>query len=276
MRKPLNKFSNRNSLYSLLGVLFALTIPLQIASGQIVMAVGITARAEIRGESETKDIAQLATKLTDVEATVRVTKFDSAELEKIGQDFKSTYSLRNLNFQYKQPNKIRMEAHSPTRGNALLVMNGPLRYYEVAKFKIHNTENLESKPGRRQSMLEYAGLLSPGTLEFMEGKYVREEPLAGKPKSVFELRYRGETKGSYYRLWFDRVTQITSRREWYDSTGKLRATFTYSEPQDLGSNLWMPGKIEVKNGDGILAAILTITNIKINQGLEDTLFAIKQ
>ena len=52
-----------------------------------------SAHAGARSEERVKsagDIARLATNLADLEATVRVVKFDSAEMEKIGSDFKTT------------------------------------------------------------------------------------------------------------------------------------------------------------------------------------------
>jgi outer membrane lipoprotein-sorting protein len=223
-------------------------------------------------EKSTADIAKLATALTDLEATIKVTKYDSAELEKIGSDLKTTYSLRNVNFQYKQPDKIRIEAKSQTRGSALLIMNGATRYYEVPKLKIKKSENLESHPGKRQSLLEYAGLVSTGTLEFMDATMLREEKLGDRSTIVYNLRFQGEDKGSYYRVWIDKDTHVTVKREWRDGADKLRATFLYSDLKEIAQGIWMPTKVEVKNAEGVSAAQLSMTDIKPNQGLTDALF----
>lgn len=220
------------------------------------------------------DIAKLTTSLSDLEATFRVTKYDSAELEKIGSDFKTTYSLRNLTLQYKQPDKIRLEGRSQTRGGALLIMNGAMRYYEVPRLKLHKSENLEAHPGKRQSLLEYAGLVSPGTLQFMDGKLLRNEALADRDTRVYEMHYVGEDKGSFYRIWIDNETHVTLKREWYDGVGKLRATFFYNDSKEIAPGIWLPTRVEVKNADGVSAAVLSVSDIKPNQGLSDTLFAL--
>lgn len=233
-----------------------------------------SARAEERSKGVPADLAKLTTTMKDMEATVKITKYDSVELEKIGSDFKTTYSIRNLTFQYKQPDKIRLEGRSQTRGGAILILNGPIRYYEVPRMKIHKSENLETHPGRRQSLLEYVGLLSPGTLKFMQGKLLREETFADKDAAVYEMRYQGEEKGSYYRLWIDSRTGVTLKREWYDSADKLRATFTYSDIQEVSPGIWMPTKGEVKNADGASAAAVALSDIKINQGLSDDPFTV--
>jgi outer membrane lipoprotein-sorting protein len=218
------------------------------------------------------DIAKLATNLADLEATIHVTKYDSAELEKIGSDFKSTYSLRNLTFQYKQPDKLRIEGHSQTRGGALLIMNGAMRYYEVPKLRLRKSENLEAHPGKRQSLLEYAGLVSPGTLEFMDGKLLREEKLGNRDAAVYDMRFQGEDKGSFYRIWIDKETRVTAKREWRDGAAKLRATFLYGDVKEIAPGIWLPTRVEVKNADGISAAVVSLSDIKPNQGLSDEPF----
>src|SRR5258706_5538081 len=73
------------------------------------------AHAEERAKAAPRDLAQLTSSAADLSASIKVTKYDSAELEKIGSDFKSLYSIRNARFQYKQPDKIRFEARSQTR-----------------------------------------------------------------------------------------------------------------------------------------------------------------
>lgn len=260
-----------------------LRLPLKTVSAAAAAALFFTAplvptsiaHAGARVEERAKpagDIAKLATTLTDLEATVRVVKFDSAELEKIGSDFKTTYSLRNLTFQYKQPDKIRLEGRSQTRGGAVLIMNGAMRYYEVPKLKLRKSENLGSHPGRRQSLLEYTGLVSPGTLQFMDAKLMREERVGDRETQVYEMRFQGEEKNSFYRIWIDNLNHFTVKREWCDAAGKLRATFLYSEPKEITPGIWLPTKAEVKNAEGITAAVVVMSEIKPNQGLTDEPF----
>lgn len=221
-----------------------------------------------------RDIAGFTTSIKDLETSVDVTRYEAKELEKIGPDFTRTYALRHLTFLYKQPDKICLQGKSPILGPAKLVLNGSTRFYTVPKLHIRKTEDLEHTPSRRQSLLEYGGLVSADTLRFMQGRFVHEEALDGHPAAVFDMTYQGVENGSHYRLWIDPQTHITRRRDWFDKDNKLRATFFYQEPHEVSPGVWLPSRVELKNADGITAAVTTLGNVKVNQGLDDSLFAV--
>lgn len=218
------------------------------------------------------NISQMVTHIDDMEVAVQVTQSDNKELEKIGKDFGNTYRFRHLTLQYKQPGKIRLEAHSPVFGAAVLIMNGPNRFYSVPKLHLKNTENLENAPAKRLSLLEYLGVVAPDTLRYMAGHFVKEEDLEGTPTVVYDMNYSNPDARSSYRLWINPKTHITMKREWYDSEKRLRATFTYADPQEVTPGIWLPGRVEVKNAEGVVAATTTCSNVKLNQGLDDSLF----
>ena len=251
------------------GSLFAL-LPLL---GLSILALP-TPAAPGRGEIEARNIADYAVKAEDITATLRVTKFDPKELEKISDDFATTYSLRNLTLSFKNPDKIRLEGKSPTRGTALMILNGPTRFFEVPKFHIHTAENLTKSPGKRQSLLEFGGVLSSETLRFMQGSFIKQEAQEGQAALAYDLRYQGIETGPHYRVWINPKTHITVKREWYDNDNHLRATFTYLEPHEVGPNVWLPGRVEVRNAEGALGAVIAMDNIKVNQGLSDSLFVV--
>jgi outer membrane lipoprotein-sorting protein len=226
-----------------------------------------------RGEAV--DIQAFVTRVDDLDATLKVTKYEPAELEKIGSDFKTTYSVRNLNLQFKHPDKLRLEGRSATRGTALMILNGTTRFYSVPKFKLKKSEDLASAPGKRQSLLEYGGLIVPETLRFMQAQFVKMTPLNGANTAVFDLTYQGVgAGGSHYRVWLDTRTHITTRREWYDGANKLKATFAYLDPHEVSTGIWLPNRLEVKNAEGIVAAEVAFSDAKANQNLADSLFEI--
>lgn len=250
-------------------------VALGLLGGTIALAMQSAARAmEEPGKSDSHDIKALTTKVEDIEAMVRVTKYEPKELEKIGKDFGTTYRFRNLIFQYKQPDKIRLEAKSPTLGSATLILNGATRHYSVPKLHLKNTEDLTAAPGKRQSLLEYGGLLSPDTLRFMRAEYVRAETLEGQETEVYKMRYQGAPGGSHYLLWIDPRTRVSLKREWYNADNQLRATFLYQETQEVSPGIWLPTQIEVRNAEGVVAATTTYKDVKINQGLPDSLFSV--
>ena len=116
--------------------------------------------------------------------------------------------------------------------------------------------------------------MSPGTLQFMDSKLLREEQVGDRDTLVYEMRFQGEEKNSFYRIWIDKLTRVTVKREWLDAVGKLRATFLYLDAQEVAPGIWLPTKLEVKNSEGISAAVLALSDIKANQGLSDVPFAL--
>ena len=228
--------------------------------------------------AEKHDLSDRVTTLQDLQATLTVTQTDTKELDKIGKDFSVIYRLKNISLYYKVPERMRIEGSSHIYGDALLISNGPAVFYAVPRMRVRKTEDLTDAPFRRQSLLELAGIVSPETLKLMRGEFVKTETLDGKPDGktteVYDLRYQSKPDGIRYRIWLDPVTRVTLRREWYDSAGKLRATFTYLEPREIAPHLWLPDRCEVRNSDGKLAAILTTKDAKINQKLGDELFEI--
>ena len=243
------------------------------------MPISLTLITSTIPAGDSRSLTELTTKLEDLQATVHMVKCDSKELEKISLDFQRSYRLqdllRHITLEYKQPGKLRISGSNKVLGKAAIIMNGSLRSYRgpLAPAKV---EDLKGSPGKRQSLLEYGGLLSPETLSFMQGKFVREEMLDGQMVPIFDMTYKGVTGGSYYRVWFDPKIHITLKREWYDFDGKLKATFYYQEPKEVAEGVWLPKQVEVRNAEGISAAITSIDldSVKINQGLSDDLFAI--
>lgn len=242
---------------------FAAPVPLRSARAEAAAAKG-----------DAHDLADLATKMDDLQATVKVSKLESKELEKIGRDFGFTYRLHTLTLQYKQPDKLRLSGKFPVLGEAVMVLNGANRFVSVPRMQT-KVENLEKSPGKRQSLLEYGGLISPDLPHFMQAKFVKAATLDGVPTLVYDLAYLGVSGGSHYRVWIDPATRVTSKREWYDGDNKLKATFYYLEPHEVSNGIWLPARVELKNAEGIMAATTTLDNVKVNQGLSDDLFQIK-
>jgi outer membrane lipoprotein-sorting protein len=224
--------------------------------------------------ADTPKVSDYTTALADITASIHITESDSKEMAKIGSDFATTYSFHTMSLLYKQPDKLRLDGKSPTRGTLLTILNGPNLFVDVPRFKIHITENLEKYPTRRQSLLELGGVISPSTLKFMNGTYVRPETVDGHATAVFDMHYTGVESGSHYRVWLDSTTHTTVKREWFNSENQLRATFLYDEPKEVSAGMWLPTRVQIKNADGVVGAVLTMEDIRVNQGLVDGLFTI--
>jgi len=212
--------------------------------------------------------AEMATSaVSDLQGTVTVTKAVPAELRKINRDFALAYQLRSFVMRFKQPDKLRMEGKI-----GFYIVNGPLRYYSVPQLGLKKKDDMGASPGKRYSLLE-VGLISKNELAATEGKYLREETVDGASAHVFDVTYRGDDS-TRYKLWVDPKTHVIMKREWFDGSGTLKATFRYQDVTEVKPGVWFPSKIEIKNIDGAVAGVTSCSEIKINQGMDDSIFQI--
>ncbi len=214
------------------------------------------------------------TALKDLTVKVEITKLNSSELEKIGRDFATIYRLKHLTLLYRKPNLLRLEGNSRVFGDGTLTFNGAKRAYCVSKLNLKKSEDLTETPAKRQSLMEFAGLISEGTLEFLKPKPLKQAP-NGEGLDFYELRYDGAEKSSYFVVALDPKTHITRSRRWYDRDNHLRATFSYLGEKELLPGVWMPERCEIRNGDGVLAAVMEYQEARADTGLAETLFAIQ-
>jgi hypothetical protein len=230
-------------------------------------AAGFEFNTKPHSES-TPTFEEMATsRVADLQGSVSVVKADQSELRKISRDFALAYQLRSFVMRFKQPDKLRMEGRI-----GLYIVNGPTRFYSVPQLGLKKKDDLGAAPGKRYSLLE-VGLISKNELASTQGKFLRTEPVDGATANVFDVSYRGDETVKY-TLWIDARTHVILKREWYDGAGKLKATFRYQDVKELAPGMWFPERIEISNSDGILAGITSCTEVKINQGLDDSYFQI--
>jgi outer membrane lipoprotein-sorting protein len=209
----------------------------------------------------------VATDLVDLQAKVSVVKADQAELAKITRDMGLFYRLNNLTLSYKEPNKLRMEGRI-----GHLVFNGANRYFRVPALQISKKDDLGDSPGKRYSTLEL-GLLSRSFLAATQSRFLREETVDGTRAYVFDVSYRGDDT-SRNVVWVDATTHALIKRDWLDGAGKRKATFLYLEPREVKPGIWFPTRIELRTADDVVAAVTAYSDVKVNQGLAETLFEI--
>ena len=217
---------------------------------------------------ETPELNQIvASDLKDFQATVKVVKADRTELVKINRDFAMAYTIRDLTMRYKEPNKLRMEGSI-----GWLVFNGSTRQFRVNALKYSKKDDLGDSPGRRYTLFDI-GLLTPSAMAVLDSRYLRSEQLNGVPAQVYEVRYRGDAT-SHFTVWVDPTRHAVLKRNWYDAADKLKAVFLYQDHRELRPGLWVPTRLEVRNGDDVIAGVTSYSDLKINQGLDDSIFII--
>lgn len=219
-------------------------------------------------------INSLTTPLHDLEATMVAQKINPEALKQIDPEFARNYALHNLLLLYKAPDMIRLDGVSKIFGRATLILNGSVRFYVVPKLHLHNVENLSEKPVLRQSLLEYAGLLTPETFAFMSSKPLGVEQTKEGSNYLYKLSYNGTEPGSFYKVWVDSKTHVVVKRDWYGRDGALKASYDCSKIKEVGPSLWIPTRMEVFDSKDASAAVTELTDIKVNQGLSNALFTV--
>lgn len=236
------------------------------------LVLPVSAAVGRAGSPAAPTFEEMATaKVNDVQASVNVEKADQEELKKIGRDFGMAYKLKSIVMRFKKPSKLRMEGKIGS-SPALYIVNGQTRFYSLPQIGIKKKDDLGASPGRRYSLLEL-GLISSQEASDAKAKYLREESMGDKPAHVFEVGYRGDDTMKYV-LWVDPSSHVILKRDWLDGAGKLKATFNYREVKEVSSGVWVPTRIEIVNSEGNVAGITTYSEVKVNQGIPDSLFEI--
>jgi outer membrane lipoprotein-sorting protein len=207
------------------------------------------------------------TSITDFKASVSVDMANEEELKKINRDFGTIYRLKKLDMYYKAPDKLRMENKF-----ALMIVNGETCFFKVPILGIAKKDDLGSELSKRHSLMDI-GLIPASSLDYIDSKYLHTDTIAGQEAWVFSISFKGDTSSSY-RIWISPKYKVILKKEWYDSDGKLRASFYYRNLKEIKPGLWFPTQLEVKNAEGVTAAITSYNDVTVNLELNDGLFKI--
>jgi outer membrane lipoprotein-sorting protein len=212
------------------------------------------------------------TNIRDISLTAKVVNGNKAELEKINGDFALAYRVQFTNMWMKEPFMMRLESDVEDT-HVIVVINGVTRVIRVPKARIVARKDLANHPGQRQTILD-SGVLTPSLLaDLYDAKFIRVDRESGD--SVFDLTYKTAFKDfSRSRVWIDPEKKYTTKREWFNQQGRQLATFLYDHPKNV-AGVWFPTRMTVKNTDNMVAGVTQYEKIKVNTGLNDSLFNVK-
>jgi outer membrane lipoprotein-sorting protein len=228
-------------------------------------------RAGAREADLSHNIADyVANKLDDVTAIMRVTFYNDQAGRKLGEGFEVMHKLKgDVQMRYKEENKLRLDARAP---KAIYIINNTTQQVAVPSLGIKTTMNFAASPGKRKTLLD-VGLISNGYLAYTMAEFRGERPIGKTMCAVFKVSYRDKTLDTSHRMvWVDPKTKITLKREEYSQEGKLNATFFYKDPKEITPGVWFPSAIEVINNEGQKSGVTAYRDVKVNQGLDDSVF----
>lgn len=209
----------------------------------------------------------------DASLVSKIELMKQSELVKIKKDFANNYRVKSTKIWIKEPHMIRIEAKVEDT-DVLFVVNGNRRLAKIPRAGINSKETFERAPGKRQTLLDF-GLITPSMFaDPFSAKFVRIDRQSGD--YVFDViynqsKYDDKTR---MRIWVDKDKKFTAKREWYNQEGRFLATFVYDEPVKDG-DVFVPTKVTALNAEGKVAGITRYSSIKVNTGLNASLFEIR-
>ena len=205
----------------------------------------------------------------DVTFNAVIAKKNLTELRKINPEFANTYLFDSILVRAKEPFKLRLEAAADDT-KATYIIDGMRQQFSVPRLGLRQTKDLSKYPGRRQTLLDFAIPTESLFDGFYTAKFVRFDRADGDP--VFDLTFpKVFDDTSRQRVWIDKTQHIVTRREWYGQRGQLRAIFRYDVPKAINGVVF-PTQLTVYNSENKVAGVTRYSNVKVNQGLADSLF----
>lgn len=214
----------------------------------------------------------VASNLDDFTATMHIVQHDDRAGEKINKDFGLIYKLHgDILVHYKDENRLRLDGKLGA-SKVTFIVNETKQYVRFPALGLRTTNDLGQSPGKRKTLLD-VGLLSKGYLAYTEAQFMGPRPIAGVTCALFKVSYRNKDLDTSFRLvWIDPKTKVTLKREEHGQTGKLVATFYYRDPTEVAPGIWFPSRIEALNNEGQKAGETAYQDVKINTGIEDSIF----
>ncbi|MBL8047868.1 MAG: outer membrane lipoprotein-sorting protein [Chthonomonas sp.] len=213
-------------------------------------------------------------KFRDAAFTMKVGQANFAELRKINKDFADSYRFKTTDVKMKEPFKLRVEGKLD--GSSIMyIINGKNKLVKVPRSKISFRDNVANSPGKIQTPLDF-GLITASIFDdFYRASFVRNDRATGDV--VFDLTYEPRFKdNTRQRVFIEPTTKLLTKREWYNRKGDLMAIFTYGgAAKDSGSGVYFPTTLTVRNADNKVAGTATYTDLKVNDGLSESLFELK-
>lgn len=235
--------------------------------GAILLAI-LLAAASAGAEETLSEFAQPA--LHDFTAHAVIVQKNDEALNKIGRGFAEGYRLRESLIRYKEPQKLRVDAKAGFI-SVRYVVNGSRKATQVPMLHISKVKNIAGRPGESQGMLD-SGILTAAFLANSVGsRFVGRRKWEGREVPVFEFWYTADKLSRHHLLYIDPEKKIILRHDVDDRYGHPWVSYELKQPIQV-AGIWVPTRLEVYTADNHLAAVTHYTSVKVNTGLNDSLF----
>lgn len=239
-----------------------------LASAFVLSAASAVGAASI-SEAELKSRVEAAVKdLEDLTMTGTVVYKDSKTLARMEESFARLYEFKSAAVMFKSPDKLRLEGRLGMVKFEYII-NGGLKIFRAPAVKMNRVKDYSQEPAKLQEPLDI-GLITP---LLWRGRQVEilQDP-ESEANGEIRLRLRWMKGSTQYLAWIDADRLWLKRFEKRNGDGELVAAVVYSNPIHAGGVVWMPTRVDLYAGDGQKAAASEFSDIKVNSGLDDSLF----
>jgi outer membrane lipoprotein-sorting protein len=226
--------------------------------------------AATQAQQELTAIRSAHAALRDLTMTVVRTEVQEQELRRMKHHMEVALELPRLHVFFEAPDRMRLEGK---RGlvSITLIQNGNLKRTRYGF--VNRRQDVTGSPDKKQGGLDFGLLTSQVWTDFhvtTEGHVSWED----RPAVVLHLVARSSPEGSYHRVWIDdetlRVLQIEDRT----GDGILKRRLVFRRPVKTPGGVWLAHRIEIFNQENHFVGALELTDVAMNQGLDDHLFQI--
>ena len=230
---------------------------------------GSAAAATAISDAELKSRVEAAVKdLQDLTMMGTVVYKDSKVLARMEESFARLYEFKSAAVMFKSPDKLRLEGKLGMVKFEYII-NGGLKIFRAPAVKMNRAKDYSHDPAKLQEPLDI-GLITPLLWRGRQVEVLEDPESEANGEIKLSLRWM---KGSIrYLAWIDADRLWLKRFEKRNGDGELTAAAVYSNPIHAGEVVWMPTRVDLYAGDGQKAAASEFTEIKVNTGLDDSLF----
>lgn len=235
----------------------------------VTMLAVASAGAALMTEEQLRARVEAATKgFCDLTMVGNVLYKDKKALEKVDSAYARLYDFSSASVSLKTPDKIRMEGKLGMV-KFEYVINGTTKIFRAPKVGINKRDDYSDDPAKLQEALD-VGIVTPSIWRFRRVQVV-DDPEADANHEV-KLLLRWNKGDMRYYIWLDADNLWLKKFEKRDSADNLQTRIVYSNPKKAGDLIWMPTKVEMYASDGSKAGVSEFCDIKVNIGLQDSLF----
>lgn len=219
-------------------------------------------------EDELKARVESATKgFSDISMTVTVDLKDKNALMKMEPSYARLYECKTANVYIKMPDKVKTEGKLGMVKFEYII-NGTTKIFRAKNLRVNQKEDCAKKPAKLQGAFDF-GLL---TTSLWSSRIVKIIPDAqAEANGEIKLKLNWIVGSTGHIIWIDAKDLYLKKVQKVDGQDKVESTVVYSNPTRVDS-IMVPTKAELFSPEGVSVGISTLSNIKVNTNLSDSIF----